>query len=123
MSSVEISIEFIREVTLCGHFCWLSARVKIPVLWSNLFFHGVEGWACGIGSSSETSENRPIECKLLKIFQDFTMCAYTFGTNFRDGAKFTGPQHWKLLIFGPEKSLGPLIFFSQKSSSPFIFLS
>ena len=51
MSSVEISIEFIREVTLCGHFCWLSARVKIPVLWSNLFFHGVEGWACGLGGS------------------------------------------------------------------------
>ena len=41
----------------------------------------------------------------------------------REGAKFTGPQHWKLEIFCPEKSLGPLIFFSQKRGSPHIFLS
>ena len=43
--------------------------------------------------------------------------------SLREGAKFIGPQHWKLEILSPEKSLGPVIFFSQKSSSPVIFFS
>ena len=29
-----------------------------------------------------TSKSPPIECKLIKIFQDFTKCANTFGTYF-----------------------------------------
>ena len=52
MNSVGISIGFIRELTLSGHFCWLARGFRS--LFSGqtpFFFHGVEGRACVVGGS------------------------------------------------------------------------
>ena len=50
-NSVGISIEFIRELTLSGHFCWLARGFRSLFSGKTLFFYGVEGRACVVGGS------------------------------------------------------------------------
>ena len=59
----------------------------------------------------------------LKI-SHFPLCrTIDFAPSLREGAKFIGLHKGKSEMLSLEKSLGPVISFSEKSGSPVIFIS